>query len=166
MRHPNLLRAFGTSEHNRGLPGGLQRGQAKFTAIPRSHRTPQQVGDQLLTVTNAENRDTGRQISWVYGGAGVIVNAAGATGNNDAANARQFSTRNIARENSGGDAEFPNLAGNQVAVLATRVQYRDLSRGAYFFILSATIFLALTSKAWALGSALTAASTSGSTRIS
>ena len=101
MRHPNLLRAFGTSEHNRRLPGRLQRGQAKFTAIPWGYRTPQQVGDQLLAVTNAENRDTRRQDTRVYGGAGVIVNAAGATGNNDAANTSQFSTWNIARENGG-----------------------------------------------------------------
>jgi hypothetical protein len=96
----------------------------------------------------------------------MIIDAAGATGDDDAANAGKLIGTGIAAKNSGRNAQVTNLAGDQVAVLPTCVEDCYLSRSAYFFTLSATIFLAFASSAVALGRALTAASTSGSMRIS
>ena len=68
------------------------------------------------------------------------------------------SKRSLARENFGRNAEFPNLTGDQMAILTARIEYRNLGRRVYFRILSTMILCALSSSACAFGIASMAAS--------
>ena len=115
----------------------------------------------------------------------MIVYTVRTARDNHPAGVFQLIERRFASEDFGRYAEFPDFAGYEMAILATGVQYCDLSvhgpklgravralsavalqNCGYFFVLSAIIFFALLSRAWALGSASMAAWTSGSVLIS
>ena len=58
--------------------------------------------------------------------AGIVVNAVRPARDDDAAGGPQFLERYVARENFGRNAEFPDLASDQVAVLTAGIEYGDL----------------------------------------
>jgi len=117
------------------------------------------MGNELFAVADAEDRLAEFQHRRVDGGAGAIIYAAGAAGDDNAADRSKLPGLDITGENSRGNAKVTNLAGDQVAVLSTCVEDCYLSGRAYFLTLSATIFLAFARSAVALGNAFTAAST-------
>lgn len=89
----------------------------------------------------------------------------------DAGNAPQLFQRDVARENLGGNSEFPYLARDQMTVLTAGIEYGDLcvmrrQIECYFRILSTMIFFALLMSACAFGMASIACRTSGSVLIS
>ena len=122
--------------------------------------------DQLLPVADAEDGDAAGQNGWFNRGAGLVVNAAGSAGDDDATRMAQLIQRRFAWKNFGRNAEFSNFASDQVAILTARVEYCDLRWGDYFFILSTTILRVLFRSACALGMASMAANTSGSVFVS
>ncbi len=140
--------------------------EAEFTFVTLANRAVEFPGQQLLAVTDSEDGDSRGQNLRLNGGAGLVVNAAGSARDNNPVRTQQRFERCIAGENIGRNSEFPDLPRDQMAILPTGVQYRDLRSGGYFFILSTTILRALEMRASAFGRAVTAASTSGSVRVS
>jgi len=144
----------------------IENGEAEFTFVTRANRAVEFPCQQLLAVTDSEDRDSGDQNFGLNGGARVVVDAAGPARDDNPVRTEQLIQRRIAGENIGRDSEFPNFPRDQMAILPTGVQYCDLRSGGYFFILSTTILRALETRASAFGRAVTAASTSGSVRVS
>ena len=59
-------------------------------------------------------------------GAAGVVDAAGAAGDDEAFAAGDLTGRSLTGKDLGVDAQFPDFAGNQVAVLTAGIEYRDL----------------------------------------
>jgi hypothetical protein len=120
----------------------------------------------LLAVTDSQHRNARRKNGHFHCGAGIVVDTAGATRDDNATSVAQLFKRRLARKHFRGDAQFSDFASNEVTILTARVKYCDLRGRNYFFILSTIIFRALESRACAFGIAVTAASTSGSVMTS
>ncbi len=124
----------------------------------------QQVRENLLAVTDAQDRRRLLQEGWINSWAGGIVYAGRAAGDDDAACAQQFGNGRIAGANIGVNTEFAYLSGDEVTVLATGIENGNLR--AYFAILWTIIFLAEFKSACAFGNASTAFRTAGSVDFS
>ena len=166
MRHPDLLPVARALKQLRVVRLQIENGEAEFPFVAGANRAVQFPGQQLLAVTDSEDRDSGDQNFGLNGGARLVVDAAGSARDDNPVRTQQLFERCIAGENIGRNSEFPDFPRNQMAILPTGVQYCDLRSRGYFFILSTTILRALEMRASAFGRAVTAASTSGSVRVS
>jgi hypothetical protein len=86
----------------------------------------QPVSHELLPVANAEHRGTASENSGIHLGALGIVDAGRPAGNDDAATTGEVGGRSIAGADLGINTEITYLAGDQMAVLAARVENRYL----------------------------------------
>jgi hypothetical protein len=122
--HPDLL----VIAHTAQQPGirarkKVQYGKAELAFVTLSDRSAEQVRDQLLAITNSEDRNTCDQCGALYERARLVVDAVRATRDNNASGVKQFFGRNFARQYFGRDAEFPYLTSDEVAVLTAGVEY-------------------------------------------
>jgi hypothetical protein len=94
MIHPNLLAIMNAIQHLRILrmvvAGQIENRQAKLTLVALADGPAQQVRDQVVPVTNTEDGNAGRQDFAFEGGAGIVVNAVGASGDDQAPCVRQI----------------------------------------------------------------------------
>src|SRR5207245_2127174 len=135
-----------------------------FVALP--NHPAQQMRNQLLAITDAEHRSGAGEHSRLKRRARVVVNTGRPARDNDSTRARKRLRGSFTWKNGGRNSEIPDLAGDQMAVLAARIQNSNLGRGVYFCILSTRILWALSISACALGMSVMAVSTSGSVLIS
>jgi hypothetical protein len=122
--------------------------------------------DEVVPVTDAEDRNAARQQRTFDDGAGIIVDAVRTARDDNSPGVRKVFKRNFAREHFGRNSEFPNFTRDKVAVLTAGVEYGYLGQLSYFRILSTMIFFALLIRACAFGIASIACRTSGSFLIS
>ena len=158
-----------------GIAGGdIEDGEAELAFIAGADGSAEDMRDQLLAVTDAQDGNARGQDRGVDGGAGFVVNAAGAARDDDSLRQSETLQWSFAWKYFRGYAQVADLAGDVVTVLAPCIEDGDLGGRVYFCILvcfyfcirSAAILRAEESSVWALGSAFTAASTSGSVRVS
>lgn len=144
----------------------IEDGESELTFIPLANGAVEFPRQQLLAVADAQYGNSGSKDGRFNGGAGIVVNAARAARDDDSPGGPQLFKWRVTGKDIGGDAEFPDFTRDQVAILPACIEYCNLRRRGYFFILSTTILCALLSRASALGRAFTAASTSGSVLVS
>jgi hypothetical protein len=150
VRHPDLLVVAHAGKQDRVGAGKVQQCKTELALIPFANFTTQQVGDQMLAITDAEYRQTGGQNRCLQRRARLVVDAARSAGYDNPSSAAQLLQTGVARKDLRGNAEFPYFSGDKVTVLTARVEYRDLRRRdcdvlsrypspLYFFIRSTTI---------------------------
>ena len=96
---------------------------------PFSHRAAQQVRHQLLAVADAEHGRPRRENAGIHRGAARVVDAVGPPEMMMPFRREQFGRRSLAGADLRVDAEIADLARDQVAVLAARVEDGDLRFG-------------------------------------
>jgi hypothetical protein len=69
--------------------GQIENRQAKFAFVALADGSAQQVRDEVMAVADTENRDTRRQYFAFKGGARIVVDAMGASGDYQAPGMRQ-----------------------------------------------------------------------------
>ena len=92
----------------------FERGQAVLAFVALADLAAQQVRHQLLAVADAEDGGPAAKDRGIHCGAAGLVNAGGAAGDDDPSAARS-SGRSFAWQDLGVDAEFANLAGDQMS---------------------------------------------------
>ena len=83
----------------------------------------------LLAVADAHDRAAERENGGVDRGASRVVDAARSAGDDDAAGVRELGGRGLADADFRVDAQFADLTGNQVTVLAAGVEDDNLRCG-------------------------------------
>ena len=128
MAHPDLLRAA-ESARTGGRPpsssSSVARPYSPFIAL--ADLSAQQVRHELLPVADTEHRDAERKDGRIDGGALRVVDAARSAGNDEAPCGREFRRRRLAGADLRVDAQVAHFTGNQVAVLAPRIEDDNLS---------------------------------------
>jgi hypothetical protein len=121
MRHPDFLVIGQAGKQTRIPSPDVEECEAELTLISLADVASEKLSYELLAVADAEGREARGENGGIHGGAGMVVNAAGPAGDDDAAYVAQCVNGCFAGINFGGHAEFPHLAGNQVAVLTPGV---------------------------------------------
>src|SRR5262249_21414528 len=98
-------------------------GETVLAPIAGGDFAAEQVRHQLLAVADAEHRYAEREDRGIDGRALGVVDAARTAGDNDAAHAGELGRRCFTGAHLGVVAE---LAGDQMTILAARVEYDDL----------------------------------------
>ena len=126
MVHPDLLRAGEAGKQGVGALFDFERGQTVLAFVALAHRAAEQVRHELLAVADTQDRAAERENGGIDGGAGGIVNAARAAGDDDALGVREFGGGSFAGADFGVDAQFADLAGDEVTVLSAGVEDDNL----------------------------------------
>src|ERR1700685_3113635 len=110
----------------------LESGEAILALLTFANVATQHMGHELLTIANAEHGAAGGENLRIDLRAAGFVNAIRAAGDDDALAARQIRIRWFAGLNIGMHAQIANLPGDQMAVLAARVEDGNLWRAQTF----------------------------------
>ncbi len=90
MVHPDLLRAGEAGKQGVGALFDFERGQAVLAFVALAHRAAERVRHDLLAIADAHDGAAERENGGVDRGAGGVVDAARAAGDDDAASVREF----------------------------------------------------------------------------
>ena len=104
MVHPHLLCAGQACEQRVGAIFHFERGQAVFALLAFPHRSAERVRHDLLAVADSHHGPPQGEYGGVYRGAGRVVNAARAAGDDDALDMRQLGGRRFAETHFGVNA--------------------------------------------------------------
>jgi hypothetical protein len=86
----------------------------------------QEVCDELLAIANTEDRGAGSEQFRIDSGAAGVIYARWTAGDNDTFASCQRGRRRFAGRDFGIDTEFTDLAGDEMTVLSSGVEDRDL----------------------------------------
>src|ERR1035438_9811367 len=103
--------------------GQIENRQAELAFVALLNGSAKQLRNQVVPVADAEDGDTGHQHLAFEGGAGIVVHAVGAAGDNDTPSVHQILQWCFAWEHFGRDSEFPYFTSDEVAVLTAGVEY-------------------------------------------
>ena len=126
MVHPDLLRAGEAGKQGVGAVLDFERGQAVLAFVALAHRSAESVRHDLLAVADAHHGRAEGEDGGVDSGAGGVVDAAGAAGDDDALDVREFGGGGFAGADLGVDAQFADFARDEVTVLPAGVEDGDL----------------------------------------
>jgi hypothetical protein len=110
------------------VAGQVENRQAKLAFVALPDGSTEQVRDQVVPIADTEDGNAGPQDFAFEGGAGIVVNAVGASGNDEAPGVGQILQWCFAGEYFGRDSEFPYLTSYKVAVLTAGIEYGYLSQ--------------------------------------
>ena len=125
MIHPDLQLTVQTGKKRVRAPG-LESGESILALLTLADAPAQHVGHQLLSIADAEHRATGGENLRIDLRAAGFVNAVRTPGDDNALPAGQLGSGRFAGLNIGIHAEVANLPGDQMTVLAARVEDGNL----------------------------------------
>ncbi len=129
VAHPHLLTRGKSAEQRIGGRGvQFQSRQPELAFIALQHRAVEQVSHQMQSVANTQNRVIAAEYRRIHGRTARVVHAARAARYDQAFTSGQLAGGSFAGPHIGVDPQLPDLAGNQVAILTTGIEYRDLGR--------------------------------------
>src|SRR5271170_3277929 len=104
----------------------IEHSQTVLALVALSHVTAQIVGHELLSITNAEHGARRIENRGINVGAVTFIDAVGPARDDQAGAAAQFGRRSIARADFRVHTQIANLSGDEMTVLAARVEDGDL----------------------------------------
>ena len=134
MAHPDLLAAGDAAEEGiegRAGAGQIELSESVFAFVTFFDGAAQQMSHELLAVADAEDRGAGGEQRGIDGRAAGVVDAGRAAGDDDAFTASQGGRGGFAGGHFGVDAEFADLAGDEMTVLSSGVEDGDLGGNFY-----------------------------------